>query len=88
MQEKTFKKETPPQKTEEEAKALAFARAKLNGNTCYVYGKKGNFVNICPQKDSIEYKDWALHKKKRSTNVTEGAIVPFTGVHCSRYVGV
>ena len=88
VQEKTFKKETPPQKTEEEAKALAFAQAKLNGNTCFVCGKKGCYVNVCPQKDNVEYKDWAIHKKKRSTNVTEGAIVPFTGVHCSRYVGV
>ena len=43
VQKKTFKKDPPHpphQKNEEEAKALTFSQAKLNGNTYYVCGKK------------------------------------------------
>lgn len=64
VQEKTFKKDPPHQKTEEEAKALAFAPAKLNGNTCCACGKKDHYVHVCLQKDSIDIKIGPLTKIK------------------------
>ena len=88
MQDKAPKKDPPSQKTEEETKVLAFAQTKLNGNACHVCGEKGCHISICPQKESIEHKVWDINKKKRSTNITEGAIVPFAGVHCSSHAGV
>ena len=64
MHEKFTKKETPPQKTEEEAKALALAQARSNGNACCACGKKVSCGRIRPQKDTTEYEDWAMNEKK------------------------
>ena len=45
VQEKYTKKATPPQKAEDEIKTLAFAQAKLSGNTCFICGKKSSYVH-------------------------------------------
>ena len=48
-------------------------------------------MDMCPQKGTTEYKDWATNKNKTPRKVTDSdnnAIVPFVGVYCARHVGV